>query len=168
MHKIFIKNQKGVTLMELIVSLALFSIVVIVVLSLFSMGISSQRKVLALQKVQENARFILEFMAKEIRMGVVSTATSSSLTIIRPGGEVIDYAFTGQNIQRTSDTSSGPINSADVIVIGSFYVNGLGNTDGLEPKVTIAVSVQGQGTKAEEQARIDLQTTLSQRTLDLP
>ena len=132
------------------------------------MGISSQRKVLALQGVQENARFMLEFMAKEIRMGVITAATSSTLTLRRPDGEIINYAFSGQNIQRTSSSSSGPINSADISVSGGFYASGVGSGDGLQPKVTIALSVQGQGTKAEEQARLDIQTTLSQRNLDLP
>jgi len=124
MQKIFFKNRKGVTLIELLVSLSLFSLVIIVVLSLFSMGISSQRKVLALQGVQENARFMLEFMAKEIRMGVITAATSSTLTLRRPDGEIINYAFSGQNIQRTSSSSSGPINSADISVSGGFMPAG--------------------------------------------
>jgi Tfp pilus assembly protein PilW len=154
--------------MELIVSLALFSIVLIVVLGLFSMGITAQRKVLALQGVQENARFILEFMAKEIRMGTVSAYDSSRLIIVRPDGENVTYAFAENDIIRASNTSNGPINSENTIVTGGFYVYGVGAADGLQPKVTISLSVRGSGTKIEEQARIDLQTTLSQRILDIP
>jgi len=155
--------------MELIVSLALFSIVIVVVLGLFSMGITAQRKVLALQGVQENGRFILEFMAKEIRMSTINSGTASSINITRPepGGEIVEYTFNGNDLTRTVDGEGGAINSEDVIVNGSFYVAGVGAADALEPKVTIALSVQGSGTKIEEQARIDLQTTLSQRVLDL-
>lgn len=156
--------------MELIVSLALFSIVIIVVLSLFSTGITAQRKVLALQGVQENARFILEFMAKEIRMSIINSSTVSTLDITRPGGERIGYAFVNGDIERRTIPGSqgGAINSEGIIVNGSFYTAGIGTTDNLEPKVTIVLGVRGSGTKIEEQARIDLQTTLSQRTLDIP
>lgn len=156
--------------MELIVSLALFSIVVVVVLGLFSMGITAQRKVLALQGVQENARFILEFIAKEVRMSTINSASSSSINITRPEGTIIEYTFAGGNIERrtVSTGDGGAINSEGVIVNGSFYAGGIGAADALEPKVTISLSVQGSGTKIEEQARIDLQTTLSQRILDLP
>jgi len=170
MGKLFKKNEKGVTLMELIISLALFSIAVIVVLGLLSMGITAQRKVLALQNVQENARFFLEFIAKEVRMGVISNSSASTLDIINQAEEGIRYSFINGNIERVTipGNQGGPINSTDVIVSGTFYTAGIGTADNLEPKVTISLSVQGSGTKIEEQARIDLQTTLSQRTLDLP
>ena len=86
--------------MELIVSLALFSIVIVVVLGLFSMGITAQRKVLALQDVQDNARFMLEFMAKEIRMSIINGGDSSVLNITLPNGERIQYIFVNGDIER--------------------------------------------------------------------
>jgi hypothetical protein len=170
MNKLFKKNEKGVILMELIVSLALFSIAVIVILTLLSMGITAQRKVLALQSVQDNARFLLEFIVKEVRMGVISNSSASALDIINQDGNAIRYSFINGNIERRTvpGNQGGAINSTDVIVSGNFYTAGIGTTDNLEPKVTILLSVQGSGAKIEEQARINLQTTLSQRTLDIP
>ena len=155
--------------MELIVSLALFSLAVIVVLTLLSMGVNAQRKVLALQNVQENARFLLEFMTKEIRMSNVSGIVGSTLTILRPDGDTIRYSFSNGNIIRDNitDNIGGVINSSSVVVNGNFYVAGIGVGDNLQPKITISLSVQGTGSKVEEQARIDLQTTLSQRLLDM-
>lgn len=157
--------------MELIVSLALFSVAVVVVLTLLSMGITAQRKVLALQNVQENARAILEFMSKEIRMGNINGIVGNyRLNITRSDGDIIEYMFTSNGVQRTNltDNESGMINSDSVIVNGSFYANGIGVADNLEPKITISLSTQGAGSKIEEQAQMDLQTTLSQRRLDLP
>lgn len=157
-------------MIELVVSLALFSVAVLVVLNLLSIGINAQRKVLALQGVQENARFILEFMTKEIRMSTISVSSSSVLEIIRPGGDRIRYSFTNGNIQRitVANNQGGPINSANIVISGGFYSAGIGAGDNFQPKITISLNVQGRGTKIEEQARIDLQTTLSQRTLDIP
>jgi len=156
--------------MELVVSLAIFSLAIMVVLTLLSTGVQAQRKVLALQNVQENARFILEFMTKEIRMSNINAGNSSSLSITRPDGERIQYLFVNGNLERRTIPAGvgGPINSDSVSVNGSFYTIGIGTSDNLEPRATIVLSVQGKGTKTEEQAKIDLQTTLSQRTLDLP
>ncbi len=86
--------------MELIVALVLFSLAVMVILTLLSWGIKAQRKVLALQVVQENARFILEFMAKEIRMSNINGGDYSTLNITRPGGQRIQYSFASGNLER--------------------------------------------------------------------
>jgi uncharacterized protein (TIGR02599 family) len=170
MKTLFVKNNKGFTLVELLVSLALFSIVILVVLSILSMGITGQRKVLALQGAQENARFILEFIAKELRMSVINGSTASTLDITRSDGNRIGYSFTNGNIERRTipGGQGGAINSDSVTVSGSFYVAGVGKADSQQPKVTIILGVSGKGTKTEEQARIDMQTTLSQRILDVP
>jgi len=165
-----LKNKKGITLIELIVSIALFSLAVIVVLTILSTGINAQRKVIALQNVQENARALLEFIAKEVRMGIVSSAGTDYINITRSDGDVVRYTFSNGDIIRNNitDNLSGAMNSTNINITGSFYVTGLGTADNLQPKITIVLSVQSQGSKVEEQARIDLQTTLSQRNLDLP
>lgn len=157
-------------MIELIVSISIFSIAIISVLSILSISITAQRKVLALQDVEDNARFILEFMAKEVRMGIINGAGTDYLNITRSDGDVVQYSFSEGNMIRAniSDNESGAINSDNINITGSFYTSGIGVVDNLEPKVTIALSIQGQGSKAEEQARIDIQTTLSQRTLDMP
>ena len=152
------------TLIELLVAMTIFTVVILIVLGLFSTGISGQRKVIALQKVQENARFLLEFITKEIRMSTITAYTPSSLSIIRSDGvTTVDYTFTGQNIERSGD----PINSDDILITGSFYASGLGTGDGLQPRITIIINAQGRGSKVEENAKINLQTTLSQRTLEI-
>jgi len=57
------------------------------------------------------------------------------------------------------------VNSDEVNINGSFYINGVG-ADGVQPKVTVSLTLQGVGNRAEEQAIINIQTTLSQRFLD--
>ena len=46
--------NKGFTLIELLVSVAIFMVVITVVLSLFTTGLIGQRKVIALQDIQES------------------------------------------------------------------------------------------------------------------
>jgi prepilin-type N-terminal cleavage/methylation domain-containing protein len=160
-------KQRGFSLIEFLVAMSIFAIVIIVVLGSFAMVIKGQRKVIAMQNVQENTRFLLDFMTKEIRMSTINAATENTITIVRSDNQVVTYTFSGNNIERTSPSSSGPINSEEVLVNGRFYAEGIGTGDGQQPKLTIAINVQSAGNQPEEQSRIDLQTTLSQRLIDL-
>jgi prepilin-type N-terminal cleavage/methylation domain-containing protein len=163
-----INRNQGFTLIEILVAVSIFAVVISVVLGLFTTGIQGQRKIIALQNVQDNANFLLGFMAKEIRMSKINSVTSDTLNITRPDGEVVSYFFDNDNgeIERTDSISSGPINSAEVLVTGSFYGDGIGSGDSQQPKITIAMKVKTVGGKVEQEAEINLQTTLSARDLE--
>lgn len=157
------KCTKGLTLIELLVAMAIFVVVLTVVFGLFSSAIKGQRRVIAMQNIQENARFMLEFMAKEIRMSKINSSTSTSLNITRSDGTtVVNYSLNNGKLYQ----DGVQVNSDEVSVTGGFYVEGIG-ADNLQPKVTIAFKVQGTGSRPEEQAFINVQTTLSQRVLDI-
>lgn len=161
-------NKKGFTLIELIVAVALFVIVISIVISLFTTGLMGYRKVMAIQNVQENGLFLLEFIAKEIRMSTVnSNPNIYTLKITRPNGESITYSFTGGAINRTSPSASGPINSPEVSVSGRFYTLGIGTGDNQQPRVSIVMKVESTSAKVEEKSEINIQATLSPRNLDL-
>lgn len=160
-------KDKGLTMLELLVAMAIFSIVITIVVSLFMTALKGYRKNLALQNIQDNARFLLDFIAKELRMATINSGTSSSLNITRSDGTAVTYSFGGGNLTRTTSETSGPINSEKIIVNGSFYVSGITGGDELQPKVTIALKIEDQGTKPQERAAINIQVTLSQRDLDI-
>jgi prepilin-type N-terminal cleavage/methylation domain-containing protein len=173
------KKSKGLTLIELIVAMGIFSVIIVIVVGLFVATLKGYRKSAALQNVQENARFLMDFMTKEIRQSTIISGDNHSLILERPDPSNppailnITYNFDGTNIQRTvagSPSSSGAINSQQVMVSGAFFISGTtGGTgaDSFQPRVTISIKVQTQATKAEERAAIDLQATLSQRILDI-
>lgn len=159
-------------MIELIVSIAIFSIIITIVVTLFASALKGYRRNLALQNVQENARFLLDFITKELRMSTVDAATQngelSYLTIIRPDGARITYTFsgTGKYLNRAiQGGSSGAVNSDEVMVTGRFYVSGVGD-DNLEPKATIVLRVENKGNKPEEKVSMNLQATLSQRNIE--
>lgn len=159
-------RNKGFTLIELIVAMAIFIIVISLVVSLLMTSLKGQRRVVAIQDVQDNARYLLEFMAKEIRMSEIDSSTYYTLTLKRADGETVTYSFAGGNITRTDSSTSGPINSDQVLVSGRFYATGIGSGDNQQPKVTIAMKIETQG-KPEEESEISTQTTLSPRNLEL-
>jgi len=163
-NMIYNKNKKGFTLVELVVGVAIFSLVIMVVVSLFTVALRSQRKSIAIQNIQDNGRYLIGFMAKEVRMSEIRTSDGeiSVLYIHHLEHGDIAYEFTGTQITRNNE----PINSDEVEVQGIFYVDGGSGEDGEQPRVTIVMKVRTIGTKVEERAEINLQTTLSQRELD--
>jgi len=160
-------KNRAFTLVEFLVAMSIFVVVTTVVLSLFSAAIKSYRRVSAMQNVQENARFLTEFMTKEIRMSIIKSSTPTTLVLTRSDDQSVSYVFSGNKLERTSPSSSGPINSEEVLINGRFYVEGIGTGDRQQPKVTIIMKVESTGGKVEEKAKIDVQTTLSQRLIDL-
>lgn len=166
------KNKKnGFTLIELLVGLMVFSLAVGVAINLFAAALRVQRKSIAIQNVQDNGRYLISFIAKEIRMGRIMNTDGETLilNINHPTNGNIIYTFTGApnwQILRTDANSSGSINSNEVNVDGRFFISGRAAGDNIQPRVTIIMKITNKGTKAEEQSEIDLQTTFSQRRLD--
>ena len=60
-------NKKGTTLLELVVSITIFVILVIMAMDIGQSIIESLRNAVSAQMTQENVRFALEVMAKEMR-----------------------------------------------------------------------------------------------------
>lgn len=156
-------GRRGFTLVELIVATAIFSVVITMVIGAFSMAIKAQKKVIALQNIQENAKFILEFLAKEVRMGTISTANGirTNLVFIRSDETSITYVFTDGKITRNGVA----MNADEVEIIGRFYINGVG-PDNLQPKLTVVMQLKALGSEFEEETIINVESTLSQRVID--
>lgn len=144
-------RQKGLTLLELLVAMTIFIIVVGLATGIFLLGLRGQRTVFTTQYTQENARYIIEMMAKEIRMSEINSFTATSLDITHPVNGDVDYQFLGTSLERNGQA----INSDEArITNGRFSIN-----DTYQPRVTVKMTVTDQAGKNQ----IDLQITLSSR-----
>ena len=65
--KIKINNNEGFSLVEMLVSVAIFTVLITISLSIFQTVTSGQRNAIAVQSVQESMRYALEVMSKELR-----------------------------------------------------------------------------------------------------
>lgn len=74
-----VKNKKGVTLLEMMVAVAIFSVVMLSATEIFRMVIEGQRNAIASQNTQESMRYAFETMAKEVRTAVISNHDCESL-----------------------------------------------------------------------------------------
>lgn len=67
-----IKKQKsGFTLLEMVVATAIFSIVSTICIGIYISTIKANAKISAMQKVQNEIRYMIDYMAREIRLGSV-------------------------------------------------------------------------------------------------
>jgi prepilin-type N-terminal cleavage/methylation domain-containing protein len=190
----FLNHQAGFTLVEMLVVLALFSITTTVIVDIFMTATRAQRKTLAAQKIQSDARFSMEAMAREARMdmidyayygGTISEIPTTVLALRDQDDNQIIFKKSNENCPTGIDqclvvsidggNSWASITSGGIKVTSlNFYIaptvdpflldteSGTYASD-ISPRVTITLTVEGVGTRPEEQKVISLQTTVSSR-----
>ena len=176
MHKNF--SSQGFTLIEMLVGMFVFSIIILLVSSMFVSGLELQRRAFNVQHVEEHSTFILETMTKELRIAEITSPTvdtacpgtlDSSLTILHPEHGTITYALSGTDLTRTVKGVTGAdvtsvLNSSSIKVARlGFCVAGVGIGDNRQPRVTVVATLTT--VNDHEPASADIQTTLSSRLL---
>ncbi|PIT90315.1 MAG: hypothetical protein COU22_02845, partial [Candidatus Komeilibacteria bacterium CG10_big_fil_rev_8_21_14_0_10_41_13] len=66
-----VKKQSGFTLIEVVVALGIFSIATTYAIGIFVQSNQVQRRTANVQRVLSDARYVLEVMAREVRMGEI-------------------------------------------------------------------------------------------------
>ncbi len=170
-------SNRGFTLLEMIVALGVFSVAILLSVSSFLSLQNAEKKIQSAVNIQNNLRFAMEVMAKEIRTGesyhcgadsgtepLDCLSGSSSLTFKNALGQTIIYRKIDSSIQKSSDggTVFQPLTSPDIKVDEfKFFVIGAPSNENLQPRVLINLKASGQvGVNLNE---VSLQTSVSQR-----
>ncbi|MFH1820419.1 MAG: prepilin-type N-terminal cleavage/methylation domain-containing protein [Candidatus Nealsonbacteria bacterium] len=168
-------QNKGFTIIEMMVVVTLFSILVAAASGLFVSSLKIQRTSLAVQELLDQSSYSMEYMTRALRMARKDLDGSCT------GTSNLNYAFVGQCIyfRSYSDTCQEfclegtvlkDINdvelTSDNIKVMSFDVILSGQVqppaDFLQPRTTLFLNVLGK-----ENSHINLQATVSQRNLDI-
>lgn len=189
------KREAGFTLLEMLVSLSVFSVALfIIMVTLFSV-FNAQRKAIAIQNAQDNLRFAFEHMTKEIRVGRVfhcgisgtltqpqncpSGSIPSSFSFKNDVGQTVTYEVVSNQLVKSS-TASRPcdnnpptladcqrITAPEVVIVDriAFYVDGSAAFDGKQDRITIILEGQVRDPRGIGTAELNLQTTVSKRSL---
>ena len=168
-------SNKAFTLIEMIVSVAIFTLLVSAGSGIFLSSIKAQRQSLATQEVLDQTSYLMEYMSKALRMAkkdMLGTCT---------GTAKLNYAFKNQCIKfknyqgacqqfclvssRLKDENGNYLTS-DNLTVSSFKVELSGQyqppIDSQQPRITIFLKIQGK-----EGSKIEIQTTISQRNPDV-
>lgn len=160
------QNEKGVTLVELLIAVTVLSIAMAIASSMFANSMKEQQKIIAKQNVTDNSRYITEFMIKEIRMAKAIDPASkngifSTITFTNSSGSAVTYSLSGNTILRNGGSGDQPISSNEISVSAlTFSVNNWGSS--VAPRVTIFIKTESLSS-ASQRAVAELQASTSPR-----
>lgn len=186
--------KKGFTLIEIMVSVAIFSVVMVISLGALLAISASDKKAETLKSVMNNLNFALDSMSRTIRTGVnyhcgsggtlsepldCALSPGTSFTFLAADGNQVTYLFdsTPANCVQTGSTGGCikrrigngdllQLTAPEVVITNlSFYVVGAPVGDGIQPKVTISLNGSVQVTETQKTA-FNLQTSVTQRLYD--
>lgn len=170
-------RQSGFSLIELLIAAAIFTFVVVGVSGLFIQALDLQRRAAGIQKIEENSQFVLESIAREVRVSIVTSgdtdcnppnpATTATLTINHPVNGVVTYTYDRSSGVGMLLRNGQPITSDDVdFMTFAFCVSGSG-ADNAQTRVTIPMTLQAIGGRAATRVSVSLQTTIVSRDLSV-
>jgi len=174
-------NKKGFTLVEMMVAIAVFSIVMVTAMSALLNVIDANNKARSLKTAINNISFALEGISKDMRMGkeyscsedgsnFIGDCTGGGKAILfkssKTGTPYVYYKFennqifscVGENCTNYSAITSSEVKLTNV----KFYILNT-NTVGKQPRMIMTVSGEA-GTKEKIKTQFDLQTGVSQIT----
>ncbi len=177
--KLKIRNGGGFTLPELLVSLFIFSLVIMGAGGLLISAIGAQRRAGAQQELMDQASYLAEYMSRALRQARKEIdSPPACLTVagrgfnyeITQGGQGIkflnrlgqcqEFFLDGQRIKESIAPQESFITSDNLQVTKLvFYISGAGQEDNVQPKATFAIELNGE---------VRIQTTVSQRDVDVP
>jgi prepilin-type N-terminal cleavage/methylation domain-containing protein len=175
------KFKKSFTLIELMVSVTVFCLIAASASGVFTSVLQAQRKLLAMQELLSQTSYLEEYMSRAIRMarkdvlGTCITAKSNydivsgqSIRFVNYKGECQEFYLSSSHLMEDKDGVVSELTS-DALAVDNFNINLLGNSqsDNFQPRATLFLKMKGTGSRAEQQVEIQIQTTISQRKLDV-
>jgi prepilin-type N-terminal cleavage/methylation domain-containing protein len=177
------KNNSGFTLVEMMVAIAVFSIVMVTAMSALLNVIDANNKARAIKTAINNISFALEGISKDMRMGTeydciggnglgtecspqgnIGISFKSSKTIDGVSNPYISYVYRDNKIQScvgTDCTDFSDVTSSEVKLTNvKFYILNV-NVSGKQPRMLMTVNGEA-GTKERIKTTFDLQTGVSQ------
>ncbi len=170
------QNNKGFTLVEMLVSIALFAIVLVITLGSIMTIVDVNRKSQSLTIVMNDLNFALENITRSVKTGDVQVdqSTANEIYVIEDLDNVkrhVKYRFAQNKIERSVKPEGG--SWSDYVAITSDQIN-IDNArfivydeyESLQPRVLISIA----GTALvgpTVSSKFHIQTTVSQRNLEV-
>ncbi len=180
------KSGAGFTLIEIMVAVSLFAIITLATVQIMLIAIRIQKTTSRIQAIQDNARFSLELITKEMRTGInYEAGTPASAICASDGSEIHFLSTSGRRVYYLDPNGSGRIYRATGDITSADQCFGQGNSRFSEftgDQVFVerlAFILRGQNpTAGDGQAmatitmrarpNLNLQTTIVQRVRDAP
>ena len=180
-----LEASAGFTLIEMIVSIALFSFVMLAATSVLLKVVDANNKAQGLKTTMNNLSLVLESMARNLRTGSGYTQLNNNDACSSGGEDNIGYIDQrgsntfylwnagGIEISRGGSGNYARMTAPEVTIDRMcFYVSGQVSADFFQPKILMTVGgvvslSSAVGAKTKTTSRFDIQTTISQRFPDV-
>ncbi len=178
-----ITKQKGFTIVELLVSIAIFAVVTTFGVTVFLRSLRAQRSVVALIAASDNASLAIEAIAREIRRGrdfradnLLNSDNATELSFFNADQKEIVYRFDGGAnddkgaiMRAENNTGFYPITANNIVVEDARFA--LANIDRagnpILPRITISIRL-GASDRDVVGVVNEIHTTVSSRGLNNP
>ncbi|MEA3344509.1 MAG: prepilin-type N-terminal cleavage/methylation domain-containing protein [Patescibacteria group bacterium] len=178
--------NKGYTLVEVLVSIMIFSIISVAAFSIFSSAIRIQKYSLASQQLLGQTSYAVEYMSRAFRMAkraedsnCIDVNTNyenpqhndTKIKFITYNGECVQFYLDNKQLKMNKDAELAIPLTSDNFEVTNLKFEIVGEEsillgDDNQPKVTLFMEIEGKGS-SDFQPKMKIQTTLSQRNLDL-
>ena len=175
--------NRGFTIPELLIAVLVFSLIIGGATNLLLSGIAGQRNSLAMQELLDQSSFVGEYMTRSLRqaqkdLGPSCLSTRGFNYEITQGGQGVKFLNIKGQCQEFF-LEAGRIKerlgaeeflTSDNLTVTSlqFVLQGESQNDDLQPRVTFAFEIEGQGAKPDARPKLQFQTNVSQRKVDVP
>lgn len=169
-----LNTNKGFTLLEVVISVTLFSFLLLVIVSFVFWMRSSNTKATVDAQVLQNARRIMDVISYEIRSAKsVYTPTTSgtqlSLETTKhlPSGEVttyVDFFICGQSLCLKQESQSPIALTANDVIVSAVSFSQIATGTYPSVKVSLTVTAANQTTDLSTNASITLNSTVALRS----
>lgn len=104
--------RRGFTLLELLVAAGIFSLVVLIMSTVYTHFVGNQRRQINEQAVRQDLRFALELLQREARTGYASTygltdGTGQRIAWRNQNGRCVNYWLEGGRLMRSQSAAAG-------------------------------------------------------------
>ncbi len=170
------QKTKGFTLVELLVGVAVFALVGGIASGILVSGLRAQRKSLAYQELLDQTSYLMEYISRSVRMAKKDLdgscigaklnyqKTSTGIKFENYQGICQEFYSESNQLKENKAGNVYDLTSNDLQV--SYFNVGPSDTwdqdDDSQPRVTLSFGISGK-----EQSKIKIQTTISQRSLDI-
>lgn len=201
-----LKQQKGLSLIEVLTAFAIFGLLSVSIIAIFTASVNTQTVILQNQAVMNESNFVVDYMGRVIRLAVLDDASGSctgtadnnytpnnssdsEIVFLAWDPEVTDlggtclkyrcrkFTLADDKILEYKSTdctaTNFPVNgtelTSDSVKVNelNFDVVGGLRSSTLQPKVTINLEMEATGRRIEPIPTIRVQTSLSQRNLNI-
>lgn len=174
MKRIYGKNSSGFSIMEAVVSAAVFATVVVSSMGVYLATVKLDAKSRAERSVQQNARFIMDFIAKEVRNGSIdygATQGAHRLVLVNQQDQQEIFELGGTDLEFDKPAIGVTTLNSDDVRVTRFdvYLNPasnpfvLANDVHIQPHVTVVMRLESTFAKNTESSSIDVQSTFAVR-----